>query len=705
MARRDRFPTGDGRRGYRRGRRSRYGDGYPYPRSGYYRDRITPGRVIGATLRGYSRWVAKSPDTRGLASALAALYPAGQLAHAFEPEPVWVGVLSGPLALAAWVGTYKAHHSHAYSATVAATAAAGPAWLAFATHFGAFNLPTLIGYSSASALAWSAYTWSDVLRRRRAKQAEHAKWEAMAEAAGLEESVLVAVEDTRLGHRYRVDIRRCSKTARQLASGSLSENIAAYLALPASRVRVSTDPKHAGMIQIHIQLTDPWVNTVPHPALTPTEAGASRRRRSIMDGPLILGTDPDTGHDLVVSIFDKVGGHDTFVVAPKGSGKTVLYFNLIEQATDRDDVLVWAIDLGKGTLGHVWGPALDAHAGIGEHDKAVQILEWGAAIVEERSLASGGRNHRPSPTEPIILIPIDEFDTVAGYNSPIAHKTKQPLETISRRGRSAGVQLVIAAQRGVAQYTGSKDPHANADNKIVLRVNRSAEVNNVIPNWEAEGMPDMATYAQGTAGVALVVDKDNQWCSGRVRDLHDFDAVIDLAQRRGAPTATLEPSIAAALPGYTDRHKTAVIAGAPRTAAPIHSSGRSGWGIDATDPGAVDRLARDLVADVESRLTGMPTAPDHPTPIEELLAAKDALDNGEQVPEHIARPILTLLQSRGEDGARRDEIAQALGRSLSGVSKWLAVMRDLDLIDTAGAGKAARYYLPECAPDDPTNDY
>ncbi|GIH89903.1 hypothetical protein Psi01_05330 [Planobispora siamensis] len=728
MARGERFGTrrsprrtgGSGRRGWAGGAPSRYGDGLPYP-AGAYRDRLSAGRVLAAGVRGYGRWVARAPETRGLASGLAALYPAGEVMHALGPEPLLVGALAPPLALSTWVGTYKAHRSVKYSATLTATVAAVPGWLAFAAHWGAFNLPTLVGYTSTAALAWSAFTWSDVLRERRAWQARQLRWDALATAVGLEDSKLISADDTRLGQCFRIDIRATGKRASQLArpGSGLAEDLAAHLALPTERVRISADAKHAGIIVIAVQLIDPWQGEVTHPALSGT-ASADAARRSIMDGPLVLGLDPDSGDDLALSVFDKAGGHHTFLVAPTGSGKTTLYNNLIEQASDRCDVLVMGIDVAKGTLGAIWGQVLDAHAGIGEYDKALQILAWAGVVITERSRASGGRNHKPSPSAPVLLILIDELDEVTGYNSPIGTQAKALVEKIYRRGRSAGVVLATASQRGVIQYTGTKDPHANADNKIVLRVNRASEMNNVIPGWELAGMPNMETYARGVHGVALVVDGNSLWRAGRVRDLSDLDAVEALAGRRGAPVACLESAIAAMLPGYGERHHRSV----PASAVPSGGKGIGGgcatrsdgtdWGINPADSTAIDRLAQDMVAEIEARLTDMPAPPAQPTSLNELIAAKHAVEHADAndpavnraipVPEHIARPILRLLAQRGPAGARRDELVAAVGRSRSVVAGWLAILRDHGSITALGAGRAARYYLREYAPGDDASE-
>ncbi|MEU8303426.1 type IV secretory system conjugative DNA transfer family protein [Actinomadura sp. NPDC048955] len=685
------------------------------------REGPTVGTVALTAVRGYGRWVARSPDTRGLANALAVLYPLGEIGHQAGADPLMLGAFAPPAALAAWVGTHKKHASPRYSATVAATAAGIPAWLATAAQLGIVNLHTLLAYTVSASVTWSAYTWSDVLKQRRAWAREQLRWDELATAAGLEGSRLVGMDDTRLGVRFRVDVRATNKRASQLAGNGrgLAEDIAAQIGLPAERVRITTDDKHAGIIRVLVQMTDPWAGPVLHPAMPahPDRATvpASREEiaaagRSIKGMPLVVGAEPDSGDDMSVTLFDHEGGHHAFIVAPTGSGKTTFYNNLIEQATVCADVLVWGIDLGKGTIARFWGPTLDAAAGIGEQDEALERLRWACTVIDERSDASGGKNHTPSPTEPVILVFADELDTLTGMHSPIAYEAKPLVEHIWRRGRSAGVILLTASQRGVQQYTGSKDPNANADYRIVLRMKRASEMGNAIEDWEAAGMPNMATYARGVKGVALVVDGENTWTAGRVRDLSDLDTVKDLAKRRGAPVATLEPAIAAKLPGYADRRRTPAHTGGrsdggsgghtpghddpgPTAARPATSG--DGFGVDPGDHDAVDRLAGELVAEVEARLRDMPEPPKQGIPLADLVKANQSI----KVPDDAARTILALLTERGPDGARRDELVTALDKPESTVKKWLAAMRSHDLITRHGSTKAARYYLPDHHPD------
>lgn len=419
----------------------------------------TAAQTIGRAVRAYGRWVWRSPDTRGLANGLTVLYPLGEVAHRFAtgPDAMWIAGLAPPAAVAAWVGTYKAHGSRKYSATIAATAAGVPAWIATAAHTGVFNVPTLVAYTVAAVGTWSGYTWSDVLKQRRAWKTEQVKWDTLATAAGMEGSRLVHAEDTRLGQRFKVDIRGTGKTARQLKTGDLRERLAMQIGIGADQVRIQDDARHAGVIYIVVQLVDPWAEKVTHPALT-GQVPAVTRRRSIMDGPFVIGTDPETGHDLEVVVYDDAGGHHILMVAPTGSGKTVLYCNLIEQASDRNDVLPWVIELGKGHLPGMVGPALDAAAGMDEYDRALVILQWAVTVIKERSRTHIG-NHVPRPDAPIILVIVDEMNTLLGTNSPIAHKAKPLVDEILQRGRSAGVVVATASTSAASCSTpGTRNP-------------------------------------------------------------------------------------------------------------------------------------------------------------------------------------------------------------------------------------------------------
>lgn len=712
------------------------------------------GRWVREAARTYARWVMRAPDTRGLGTGLAAWYPVGQVAHHYAAhdtlrDSLLLGAFAPPAALAAWVATYKTHRSPRYSGAIAAIAAGAPLWLATAAHTGITNLPTLLGYTVTATTAWSAYTWSDVLKQRRRTAELQAKWETIANLAGLEDSHLLHTKATRTGVRFKVDVGVHGPSAPRLERGDLAVQIARCYGIGADQVRVTDDAKNARILWITVQLKDLWSEPVPHPAADP--AAAPKGHRSILDGPFVIGTDPETGDDLELVVFDEGGARHVEIVATNGGGKSNTLSNIVQQAAECYDVLTIAIDLGKGVIPSLWGAHLHEAAGVGEEDKALQLLDWIDTIVDERAIACAGGTHKPTPQAPVIILIIDEQDTATGMDSPIAHRVKPVLDKVHRRGRSGGVVAVTAKQRNVVQHTGTKEGSANTHTKIVGRVSDTKEMAKAVPDWETIGCPDMSTYGSGAEGVVLLVRAGGVWQAGRTRALYDPDTVKALAAAYGPADATLEPHIAAHLPGYTDRHPIPAAAHATTrattdgtgtgatdnrqapsaapggtaqtrpdpgqdrqadtapTAAPSNGpadtggaatrDGDSGWGFDPTNEAEVDKAAKGLVARLDEFINETTSPPDQATTLDDLRNAQHAIDNT-TVPDDITQAVVRFLADRGPKGARRDELTQHLGMATSTAARRLGKLVHDKIIMRAGNGKAARYYLPAHAPDD-----
>ncbi|WP_157432865.1 ArsR/SmtB family transcription factor [Actinomadura rifamycini] len=698
--------------------------------------RSAAGPVARAAARGYVRWVMASPDTRGLGTGLAALYPAGHLAHEYAPGDVLLlGAFAPPAALAAWVATYKTHGSPRYSGAVAAIVSGIPVWLATAAATGITNLPTLLGYTVTASAAWSAYTWSDVLKERRRAAEVQAKWETIAGLAGLEGSRLLRTERTRTGVKFKVDLGVEGPSASRLERGDLAEQIARCYGIGADQVRVNAHRKNARIAWITIQLVDLWSQIVPHPAIAdgaPAPEAAGKGHRSILDGPYIIGTDPENGADLELVVFDDGGARHVDIVGSNGGGKSNVLSNIVQQGAECRDVLTIAIDLGKGVIPSLWKEHLHDHAGVGEEDKALTILAWVDALLDERAIALGGATLTPSPTSPVVQVIVDEQDTATGFQSSVADAFKPVMDKIHRRGRSLGVVLITAKQRDVVQHTGSKEGKANAYTTIVGRVANTKEMSKALPDWETIGCPDMSTYGGDAQGVVLLVRQGGIWQAGRTRALFDDKPVQALAAAYGPADAHLEPHIAAALPGYADHHRVPTTTAAPTHGAPPRhapggrpappddrrtapgpppqtgpdslngpdgADGDGGWGFDPTDDAAVDTAAKGLVEQLDEFIAEIVPPPEQPTRLDDLNGARRQI-NDTTVPEAVISAVTGLLAERGPKGARRTELVEHLKIGTSTVGKYLGAMRAAGLITSAGSGKAARYYLPDHAPDE-----
>ncbi|WP_152563759.1 hypothetical protein [Actinomadura welshii] len=705
--------------------------------------------VLGPLARAYGRWVMASPDTRGLGTGLAALYPAGHLAYTYAPgDALLLGAFAPPAALAVWVATYKTHGSPRYSGAIAAIAAGVPVWLATAASTGITNLPTLLGYTLTASAGWSAYTWSDVLKERRRFAEAQAKWETIAGLAGLEGTRLLRTERTHTGVKFKIDLGVEGPSASRLERGDLGEQIARCYGIGADQVRIQTHRKNARIAWITIQLVDLWSQVVPHPAAVAADgtpvpaatAAAGKGHRSILDGPYIIGTDPETGDDLELVVFDDGGGRHVDIVGSNGGGKTNTLSNIVQQGAECRDVLTVAIDLGKGVIPVLWRDHLHEYAGVGEEDKAVEILEWLDALLDERAIACQGGTLTPSPASPVVQVIVDEQDTATGFHSAIADVFKPVMDKIHKRGRSLGVVLITAKQRDVVQHTGSKEGKANAYTTIVGRVANTKEMSKALPDWETSGCPDMSTYGGDAQGVVLLVRQGGTWQAGRTRALYDPKVVQALAAAYGPADAHLEPRIAADLPtGYAQRHPipTANAATSTATAARRHGDGPTGpgageqdgdcpaagtpvdgrtdratgaqrsggpdagWGFDPADADAVDQAAKGLVDRLDEFIAETVPPPEQATRLDDLNAARNSIDNT-AVPEPIAAAVTALLAERGTKGARRDELVARLDAPRSTVARYLGSLCKQETITRAGNGKAARYYLPDHAPDDHT---
>jgi hypothetical protein len=627
-------------------------------------------------VRAWWRWTMRAPESRLPAAGIAALYPAGGVADALNPVPWELGAFALPAAGAAWVSTWKAHGSKEYSAAVTAGAAAVPAWLATASVTGVWNMPTLLAYSVAGTASWGALHWSDVLRNRRALRAAQVEWKTLCEGIeALGGSRMVSKEATPFGEKFVVDIRATrSKSAAKFPRDAVAHEIAALFGVPEGRVTVSKMRQHAGLITISVKLTDPWKT----PPVSPAVAGTETVGRSIMDGPFILGEDPETGKPIELTVYNADGGRHTMVVATTRGGKTNLFSCIAEPATACRDVLVMSIDLGGGTIPSVWADALDAAAGVGEVDKALTILGWLKTVMEERTRRSGGIEHKPGPQAPVILLLLDEMSAAVGFSADRKMARMRALvNEIFQRGAKAGVVIAIAGQRGTSSHTGSRDPHANAGNKILLRVASTGEMGHVVPDWQGAGLPDMSSYGQGAAGVVCVVEPDMSWSAGRSYHLdHKAGVPQGIAARRGAPTATLEPWIVEKLNGYAERHGRPVPAPVEAPAGEL-------------DQATVDREFVELVRD----------AGPAPEPTRERNVLELVIDHPEPVstgaPEEFVELVIGLLTQSDGNGVRLDEIVDAGQWGRTKVRTWMRQLHEAGIVAHNGqATKAARWILP-----------
>lgn len=437
------------------------------------------------------------------------------------------------------------------------TLAAAGGWLALAARYGPLAGP-YCGlsdvYAAAVLLGYRGLRNHDSVRAAREWRQAKADWHGLSASYGIAWSHLLGHEQTRVGERWEVDVRDTGSRASRHASGDLAERIAEVEQLPPSRVQV-TRGRIAGRIEISVRHRDPWDEIVAHPVLDDDPDFDLPVPCTIRD-PVIVGYEPETWQPITLDLWDPdIGGKNILLTGMKGAGKTTLLNCIRERVTAAEDAILIDINLSKALEDLEWSPACDMSAiGEGERQKAAEIL----ALVYEVILwrPAQGRDtakHQPTRKAPLIVVIIDEIDKAVGLSRAFASAIRQLLTDIASSGRSEGVSLVLAGQRGTAQWIGGPDVRANIDTFCVGKVNRRGEARNAAAEL-GDALPSMITYGEGKGGVWGFTGTDSDDVQlGRTFALFEPLDIREIAWDRRDWHDGLEPALAAHLGGPYER--------------------------------------------------------------------------------------------------------------------------------------------------------
>jgi S-DNA-T family DNA segregation ATPase FtsK/SpoIIIE len=150
----------------------------------------------------------------------------------------------------------------------------------------------------------------------------------------------------------------------------------------------------------------------------------------------------EDGGDWTVSLTQ---GH-LLITGPRGSGKGSVVWSLVRALAVpvRDgSIVLWGID-GTGGLGLAVGAPLFSRLALADVGEGAGILDAAAATVRQR--ARLGR-HRPSPTEPLIVLVLDEVARWArALDDQARHQLSRTMELVLAYGCAAGVVIVAAGR-------------------------------------------------------------------------------------------------------------------------------------------------------------------------------------------------------------------------------------------------------------------
>jgi DNA segregation ATPase FtsK/SpoIIIE, S-DNA-T family len=156
-------------------------------------------------------------------------------------------------------------------------------------------------------------------------------------------------------------------------------------------------------------------------------------------------------------------GHHLLAIGATGAGKSELLQALIKQLSpglaDRS-VRLWVID-PKGGMEFALGQALYDRFAYGSHPRGREdaclweesfavLLEDAVAVMRDRQdrLRGVTRLHRPTPSDPLIVIIIDELASLTAYMTDrnLKKRIEAALCLLLSQGRAVGVSVVAAVQ-------------------------------------------------------------------------------------------------------------------------------------------------------------------------------------------------------------------------------------------------------------------
>lgn len=651
------------------------------------------------------RWVQADQVRRGPHLLAPAAYGLAALAHGYEVP----AVLGLPLTVLATIGTYtRAMNSPgddtAEPVRVALASAAVGTWLTGAAQFGVTAGPyALMSWFAAATygLTYWAYRKDFGVREALAWQQACKDWHIKAPLYGLAGSHLVDWRETRLGEQFEVATVGTKRRASSLVGPALEELIAEHEMLPASRVKTRRG-RIAGRMTISVRYKNPWTEALPHPLLDPAPEIPLPSRADIRE-PLIIGMDPETGRPLQTVLWDEeTGAYRIIIVAITGGGKTVAVSDILERITAADNAWPIGINVSKAKEMRRWRRALGASAcGPDERVKALRILEVARMIIDWRGAQEGDEATLiPRPNRPAVPIVIDEASTLLGESDRLGMAIRREFAYVMSTGRSEGVPVVVAGQRGVVSHFGSGDIKRMFDRAILLKTHGEGEVRHVLGEMGL-AMPNMMAYGEGNPGVALTSDLAGHWDAGRTWKLKDLADIDRLAKgRRPCP---LEPELVE----FLGDKLTAITQidqptpRRPRRATPIPAPEAPMPDSDFDDEPTGKAAAQRATA--WARLAEA-TAPsmDGLTPGQARAAAierrRQAAEQTEITPE-IRAMLLRLISSpegtttRKAEQAMEAELGQEVGVSKSGAWRCLDVLRFEGVAELRGKGRGARWHL------------
>jgi hypothetical protein len=649
------------------------------------------------TARQTVGWFKAKPAERLPLVAMGSVYGTGIAVHATHAAPLGVVAATG-LAMFGIAASRRIKDGTRAFRTYMMTGASG-LWVTVAGTTGVVGPHGAMtaGFGVMSGIAYLMYRRDDHIKGRIHARKQREAWPEFAHAVGLNGSVVEKRENTRLGERLIVNIKGTGKRASAIANGDVATRIAEHYRIAKSRVTVKEIARDATLVSISIRRVDPWAKAIPHPLLDTDPEITLSVPNDITKGPLIVGQDPETGDPLNLSVWDEDGARRTMIVAALGGGKTVLLNNAIERITACDNAIVWGIDLTKAKDLREWrksGAVPVAACGPEEKGKAALILKLARAAINYRALNNRESVFQPGRGRPAIILILDEIDGLVGGNSTAAQAAREDLAYIVSKGRSESIGVLLVGQRGTAKWLGGADIRALLEQVVLLKVNRPNEVNLATGGVDLN-LPDMTTYGEGKAGVALICGMDGSHDAGRTFKFSDLDDVLRIGT--GRTPSPLEPGLVEHLGDAYTQLIDAPAATATATDTTTETVARLDAEVEASMPEDLREQWQKRNAkldEVRKYVENMPTV-EHDPRVEDIVRERQRQfveqAKAAGVPAAARERILALATA--PSGVANRIVAKTLDVSAATAHRYLAALGAEGLIEMRGKGRAAAWHV------------
>jgi S-DNA-T family DNA segregation ATPase FtsK/SpoIIIE len=234
-----------------------------------------------------------------------------------------------------------------------------------------------------------------------------------------------------------------------------------------------------------------------------------------------------------------VEGHHVLIAGATGSGKGSVVWSIVAGVAPavRDGLVeLWVID-PKGGMELGRGSVLFTHFSYDAGERSLSLLRDAAKILAERADRMRGisRQHTPSPSEPLILIVIDELASLTAYQTDrkLRAETEHVLGVILSQGRAVGVSVVACVQDPSKDVITLRQLFPT---RIGLRMSEPSQAGMALGAGARERGALCDLISDKQPGVGYVA-KDGSADIVRVRSFYVSDLDIDVLSRDYAPRA------------------------------------------------------------------------------------------------------------------------------------------------------------------------